>query len=195
MDSNAVFAILLLVVGLLILMTEVFIPSGGLLGVTTFLTLIFSLVFAYRAWGTSHPNVFWAFSVLLLLLVPVVLVFGFYMLPRTSFGKKVLLEAPEAQDLNPYLKETKRLEKLVGHYGTALTMLSPGGLVSVDGERLHALTDGLLVDQGASIEVIGVQGTGVLVRPGTPPATHADQHSESDDGDASPLDFEFPTNA
>ena len=81
MDSNAVFAILLLIVGLSILVAEVFIPSGGLLGVTTFFTLIFSLVFAYRAWGTSQPNIFGVFCVLSLLLVPTALGFGLYMLP------------------------------------------------------------------------------------------------------------------
>ena len=40
MDSNAVFAVLLLIVGLAILSAEVFIPSGGLLGVITFLSLL-----------------------------------------------------------------------------------------------------------------------------------------------------------
>ena len=46
MDSNAIFAVLLLIVGLAILRAEVFIPSGGLLGVITFLSLVVSLIFA-----------------------------------------------------------------------------------------------------------------------------------------------------
>src|SRR6187431_2653848 len=84
MDPNAVFAILLLIAGIGILTAEVFIPSGGLLGVITFITLIVSLIFAYRAWGMSHPNVFWAFCGVLLLLVPTALGVAFYVLPHTA---------------------------------------------------------------------------------------------------------------
>ena len=192
MDSNAVFAILLLIVGLAILLAEVFVPSGGLLGVITFISLIVSLMFAYRAWGTTHPNIFGVFCVLLLLLVPTVISIGFYMLPRTSFGKKVLLNAPDSKDLTPYSEESSRLEKLVGQFGTALSMLNPGGLVSLGGRRLHALSEGLGVEPGASVEVVAVRGTSVVVRPGNPP----EPASESQEGEtseaASTIDFDFP---
>ena len=199
MDSNAVFAILLLIVGLSILVAEVFIPSGGLLGITTFFTLIVSLVFAYRAWGTSHPNIFGAFCVLLLLLVPTALGFGLYMLPRTSFGKKVLLEAPELQYLTPFSKESQRIEKLVGQFGTTLTMLNPGGLVNVGGERLHALTEGLSIESGVSIEIVDVRGTRVVVREGIPPdkplSSDNEELIERPIENSSTLDFEFPANS
>lgn len=192
MDSNAVFAILLLIVGLGILTAEIFVPSGGLLGVITFLTLVISLIFAYRAWGTSHPNIFGAFCVMILLLVPTVVIFGFYTLPKTSFGKKVLLDAPEQQNLVPFSQETERFERLIGRYGSALTMLNPGGLVSVDGERLHALSEGLSIDPGVSIEVVDVRGTSVVVRPGIPPVPEPKDVAEPVSGNPSLLDFEFP---
>ena len=196
MDSNAVFAILLLIVGLAILTAEIFVPSGGLLGVITFFSLVVSLVFAYRAWGTSHPNVFAAFCVLLLMLVPIVVGFGFYMLPRTSFGKKVLLDAPEAQNLTPYSKEAGRIERLVGRFGSALTMLNPGGLVGVDGERLHAFSEGLSIDPGVSVEIVDVRGTRVVVRPGGSPVQQSKEVDrevdEAESRDPSLLDFEIP---
>jgi membrane-bound ClpP family serine protease len=192
MDSNAVFAVLLLIVGLAILAAEVFLPSGGLLGVITFLCLLVSLVFAYRAWGTSHPNVFGAFCIALLLLVPTVIGFGFYMLPKTSFGKRVLLEAPDPEDLMPYLEESRRLEKKLGRFGTALSMLNPGGLVRVDGERLHAYSDGLSVEPGVSVEVIDVRGSRVVVRPATPPAEESDTTGSPNEG-SSDRDFDFPS--
>lgn len=194
MDSNAIFAILLLIVALAILCAEIFVPSGGLLGVITFLTLLVSLLFAYRAWGTSHPNIFFAFCVMILLLVPVVVGFAFYLLPRTSYGKRILLDAPEAQDLIPYSAEAERIEKLVGRFGLTLSMLNPGGLVSVDGKRLHAVSEGLSIDPGVSIEIVDVQGSGVVVRPGTPPVREtqdATQPTTTTEG-SSVLDFDFP---
>ncbi len=198
MDSNAVFAVLLLIVGLGILCAEVFVPSGGLLGVITFLCLVVSLIFAYRAWGTSHPGVFAVFCVMLLLLVPTVIGFGFYLLPRTSMGKKVLLEAPESKDVTPFEKDALRLKKLVGQFGTTLSMLNPGGLVSVRGERLHAVSDGLGIDSGESVEIVEVNGTRIVVRPGTPPVQNTDAAGNHREFEQSPenstkLDFEFPT--
>ncbi len=194
MDSNAVFAILLLIVGLAILAAEIFVPSGGLLGVITFFSLTVSLIFAYRAWWIPHPNIFIAFCMLLLLLVPTVVGWGFYMLPRTSFGKRVLLEAPQAENLTPFSKESSRVEKLVGRFGSALTMLNPGGLVNVDGERLHAMSEGLSVEPGQSIQVIDVRGTRVVVRPGVPPSNRPDEVLKQGSPSPSPLDFEFPSN-
>ena len=159
----------------------------------TVLSLLVSLVFAYKAWGTSHPNVFWAFCLMLLLLVPTVIGFGFYMLPRTSLGKKVLLEAPEAEDLTPYLEESRRLEKLVGRFGTAISMLNPGGLVNVDGQRLHACSDGLTIGSGESVEVTDVRGSRIVVKPGSPPASEPDSPERlSENRDPSTLDFDFP---
>lgn len=190
MDSNAVFAILLLIAGIGILTAEVFVPSGGLLGVITFITLVVALIFAYRAWGTSHPNVFWAFCGVLLLLVPTALGGAFYVLPRTAFGKRVLLEAPTSEALTPFTKETDRLTKLVGRFGKTVTTLNPGGLIVLDGERLHVFSEGMIVESGRTVEVLEVRGTRLLVRPGEPSASNDPFQPEA--GSARRLDFEFP---
>lgn len=188
MDSNAVFAILLLIAGIGILTAEVFIPSGGLLGVITFLTLVVSIVFAYRAWGTSHPNIFWAFCAALLVLVPSTLCAAFYVLPMTPMGKRILLEAPTSEEVTPFAKETRHLEELVGQFGRTASPLTPGGLITIKGERLHAVTEGLIVESGQSVEVLEVRGSRLLVRPAEArPGLSADKAAPS-----SRLDFELP---
>ncbi len=192
MDSNAVFAVVLLIVGLCILTAEIFIPSGGLLGLITFLSLLVSIIFAYRAWGVSHPNLFFAFCLMLLLLVPTVIGTGFYMLPRTPLGKKVLLEAPSAEDVTPYLEESRRLEKLIGRFGVTLTNFCPGGLVEVDGMRLHAVSEGLMIESGESVEIINIRGSQVVIRPGNAPQSVLD-HTDRSDENPTGLDFDYPS--
>lgn len=188
MDSNAVFAILLLFVGIGILTAEVFIPSGGLLGLTTFLTLIVSIIFAYRAWGVSNPNIFWAFCASLLVLVPTALGTAFYVLPHTAMGKRVLLEGPTSEEVTPFVEESRHLQQLVGQYGRTVSPLTPGGIVTVNGERLHAISDGLIVESGQSVEVVDVRGSRLIVRPGEPPALATGEQAEP----SSRLDFEIP---
>ena len=193
MDSNAIFAILLLIVGLGILSAEIFIPSGGLLGVITFFTLICSMLFAYRAWGNSYTSIFIIYCLLELILVPTVIGFGFYMLPRTTFGKRVLLEGPDLESLAPYVKESSRLERLVGRFGETVTLLNPGGLILLDGERLHALSEGLGIDRGTPVQIVAIRGTSVVVRPGTPTADSEETDSPTDS--SIPFDFEIPPSA
>ncbi|HEY0983423.1 MULTISPECIES: NfeD family protein [unclassified Schlesneria] len=192
MDSNAFLAVVLLIVGLAILAAEVFVPSGGLLGVVTFITLVISLIFAYRAWGTSSPNLFVAYCALLLLLVPTVIGVGFYILPQTSFGRRVLLEAPTPEEVTPYLEESAHLENLVGRFGITATLLNPGGIVNVSGERLQATSEGLSIDNGVSVRVIAVDGRTLIVRPGAPEEVAAEELTEPFDLSKG-LDFEYPS--
>lgn len=188
-DSNAIFAVLLLLAGIGILTAEVFIPSGGLLGVITFLTLVVSLVFAYRAWGTSHPNIFWSFCGVLLVLVPTAIGTAFYFLPRTSFGKQVLLDGPEIERVTPFAEETAHLHSLVGQFGRAITPLKPTGTISVNGERLQAMSEGMIIESGQTVEVLDVRGTNLVVKSGISPR-EGPRGPTADE--SSRLDFEIP---
>lgn len=73
----------------------------------------------------------------------------------------------------------------------------------IDGERLHAVSEGTLISRGDIVEVIGVRGTRVIVRTlaADPPASRPSDERLADDQSAernrgpradSPLDFDFP---
>lgn len=164
MGTYALLAVTLLLIGLLILVAEVFIPSGGILGIITTTLLVASLFCAWWAWGRGHPTVFWSFVVSLLVLVPATVIGAFTILPRTPFGKVAILEAPSPERLESFVGESARLERYIGRIGEAATVLNPGGLVVVDGERLHAYSDALLVEQHQPVRVVGVQSLRLVVR-------------------------------
>lgn len=185
MNSYGIFAILLLLVGIAILAAEVFIPSGGMLFLTTAVVLGASVWFAYAAWWNSNPEAFWIFCGFLLMAVPASLIAAFSLLPRTKFGKKILLDAPDLEQVTPFAKETARLSQLIGSHGVTQTLLNPGGIVVIDGERYHAFTDGLMLDPGVDVEVAEVRGTRLLVRV---PSHRAADESASE----TPLDFDVP---
>lgn len=187
MNSYAIFAILLLFAGLAVLVAEVFIPSGGLLFCVTAVTLIASVSFAYAAWWQSNPPAFWAFCSFLLMMIPAVVIGAFSWLPRTRFGKKILLEAPDLEQVTPFAAETARLNQLIGKRGVTQTLLSPGGMVAIEGARHHAFTEGLLLDPGVEIEVVEVRGTRLVVRP---PVNRPVAPLKSPDEES--LDFEVP---
>jgi len=194
MGTSAIWALLLLGLGLMFLMAEIFLPSGGILAITTFVLLVMALLSAWAAWGQSNPMAWWAFLAATLFLVPTTMAFAFQLLPRTRFGKRILLEAPTSEEVTPYAAETAHLESLRGQIGVTASLLNPGGLVTIAGERLHAVSEGLMLDAGTPVEIVAVRGTRVVVRPTTSPSPRSDQPGEGAKKDHSldPLDFEIP---
>jgi membrane-bound ClpP family serine protease len=192
MDAYGVYAIVLLIAGLIILVLEVFVPSGGFLAVTTTVVLILSACCAFAAWFEEHPAVWWTYCAMLVLLIPTTLGSTLYVLPRTSVGKKVLLEAPELAQVEPFVDETARLEKLVGRRGLAQTLLNPGGMVLIDGERLHAFSEGILIEPQTEVEVLEIRGTRLLVGPVDESDAAGDQVADADLDHPRPIDFEMP---
>lgn len=191
-DFYGLIALVLLVIGLGVLVTEVFVPSGGALAIITTLTLFLALAFAYVAWFERYPSLWWGFCVLELAAIPVTLGGSFYVLPNTRLGRKMLLEAPDADQLEPHAEESARLAQLVGKYGRTLTVLMPGGLVEVEGSRLHAFSEGQVVDLGKSVLILEARGTRVLVRPAEPPSSAPEGHPKTSPLD-SRVDFDLPT--
>ena len=183
----SLLAVLFLAVGLTLLVAEVFIPSGGFILILVLSSLGASLYCAWQQWGVSSPHLWWLFLLTVVLAIPCVLAGSFYILPKTRFGSRVLLEAPRPEEVAPWSRDREHLSQLVGQRGRTLTMLNPGGLASVGGERVHCESVAGLLDSGAEIEVVEVRGNRVAVRPvssstsadGTSPAAPADSPTAS----------------
>ena len=189
-------AILLLFVCLCLLLAEVFIPSGGMILVTAGICLVASIWFAWRAWWPDYPVAWWCYVGSVVIAIPAVVGGGLYLFPRTPMGKRMLLNAPSLEEVSAHVEEAERLEQLVGQRGQALTLMNPGGIVLVNGERHHCEGEGMLIEPKQEVEVVGVSGTRLIVRrcTGAPEENLADAsppESAVPDEDE-PLDFELP---
>jgi membrane-bound serine protease (ClpP class) len=192
MDSGYL-AILLLVVGLALIVCEVFIPSAGLIAALATLCIAGSIASAWSAWFYTSPTYFALYVTALLFLIPSAISGAFYVLPRTAFGRKMLLEGPDLDEVTPYQEEQRQLMRLVGHVGKTLTLLNPGGLVEVDGTRQHAESEGLLLEAGTPVEIVAVKGIRVVVRPVEhPPRQSGDADAKRGESPGDSLDFELP---
>jgi membrane-bound serine protease (ClpP class) len=200
------FAILLLLVGFALIVAEVFLPSGGMILVLCAMSFIASFWCAAQAWYGTHPVTFGLYITSLVVLIPTVVMGAFQLFPRTSFGRN-LMAAPTLEEVTPYAQEREHLSQLVGRIGRAITPLTPGGLVMLDYERLHAFTEGVLIDRDTPVEIIDVRGTRVVVREAPAPGeqfdrqegrgdaslrAEADESMNEDDSSEPPLDFALP---
>ena len=188
------WAVLLLSVGLLFLIAEVFIPSGGIILVMAVACLTASVFAAFNAWWYNSPGYFWSFLMLMFLLLPVTVSGAFYLWPRTPIGRRVLLEGPEDHEVKPYIDQEARLTQLIGKYGTTLTPLAPGGIARVEGQRVHASSEGVSIESGELVKVISIRGNTLVVRRSDREQPHeADALRPATQPDSpGPLDFELP---
>ena len=58
---------------------------------------------------------------------------------------------------------TERPE-LLERTGTALTTLRPAGTALIEGKRVDVVTEGQLIERGAAVRVVAVEGLRVVVR-------------------------------
>jgi membrane-bound ClpP family serine protease len=198
-------AFLLAFVGFALIVCELFIPSGGMITILCVISFIVSTWLAYRGWWRTSPGYFWTFVSGLFVVIPIFVMGIFRVLENTQLGDRILLTAPSLEEVTPHRNEQQALALMVGKHGRALSMLNPGGFIKVEGERLHAFTEGIVIDPDESVEIMEVRGSRVLVRPSGPapanpavamsdPSSHSTIVESSPAGPSSPaqLDFDMP---
>ena len=190
-------AVLLLCLGLALIAAEIFIPSGGLITLMSLTVLGLSLLCAWSAWWESSRGVFWIYIAVLVLGLPASLIAAINIFPRTTLGKRVLLDGPSLDEVTPYAREHAKLQALVGKHGKTLSMLNPGGLVQIESERVHCESEGMVIDPQEDVVVVGINGQRVVVRKSTappeePPAEETLAEDDSTGKEQPPLDFEYP---
>ena len=156
-----VWILLLLCVGLALIVLEVFVPSGGVLGLLAVLALGAGVVTAFVEQGVPAglavlAGVFMA--------VPAVLMLAFRGFPATPLGRRVLPPPPQPEDVLPDAAGRLRLRGFVGRSGRATSELVPWGGIEVESEPFEAVSDGEPITAGAEVEVVGVQGRALVVR-------------------------------
>lgn len=152
----------LLAVGLLLVVAEVFIPSGGALGLFAILSLVSSVALAFYYRGAEVGFLFLAATTVL---VPSALMMAFRWWPKTPMGRRLLLQVPSSAEVLPDTPERRTLRQLVGKLGIAKSVMLPSGAVEIDGQLIDALSEGMPIDPGQSVRVVEVRGNRVVVRP------------------------------
>jgi membrane-bound ClpP family serine protease len=157
--STLAWPLLLLAFGLLLLIAEVFIPSGGLIGFLALCCLGLSLWHAFQ----QSPELGLKFLLADCLLLPVAMALAIHFWPRTPLAKRVFLARPSPEEIE-VSHSSLRLDHLVGELGRALTPLRPSGMVDFDGRRLDGLSEEGLIPAGALIQAVRVRGGQLIVR-------------------------------
>lgn len=148
-----VLIITLLIVGATLIFLETILP-GLISGALGFLCLVVAVVVGYREYGFQTGNLI-AFGVLIGLVIGVVCWLKFF--PESRIARWFISQGTvgELGAAKPELLECT---------GVALTQLRPSGTAIINGKRVDVVTEGGLIEKGASLRVIAVEGMRVIVR-------------------------------
>lgn len=180
MADALLWSILLLLLGLGLIALELFIPSGGVLGILAALAIIGSLAVAFSGGWVTGVSMLIATMVIL----PVVLAAAVHYWPRTPIGRLIMLQTPQSGD--DVLSDTpqhQQLKDLIGKRGVAKTKMLPSGAIMIEGRVYDAFSEGMAIDPGQLVRVTAIRTNRVVVVLDDAPA---DRLAESSDMLAQP---------
>ena len=152
------FGVGLVCAGLLVLVAEVFVVSMGLLSAIGGGLILTGLILCFKA------GIFYGIAALLgtSIIVPLMLlwILKFFRMELLSQNRKGERKGEE---------EPNKLSWLVGRLGKTLTEMSPAGKVDFEGQRIDAITEGLVLDKGIDVRCRLVEGQRVVVVPAVTP--------------------------
>lgn len=157
--------VMLFVVGLLLVVADLFFVTGfGLLAVPglvlMFTSIFLSLMGRLELWTWDMAGVAVRPIMFALLFTTLIAAFMLKRLPKSTTWQRVVLnEAVTGHHGVP--EEHAALE---GKSGKALTDLRPGGTVEIDGKRLSVTTEGEWLEQDTPVRVVEVEGNRIVVR-------------------------------
>jgi membrane-bound serine protease (ClpP class) len=158
--------LLLVTIGLALLAVEVFvIPGFGIAGIGGIVAVFGGLAMGLVGQGATLAAIGGAlgrvaFSMLAAIAAGLVLM---RYLPKSRFGQRLMLDT-ELDASGGYDSAPVRDADLLGRVGRSTSPLRPAGIAEFDGERVDVVSEGELIETGATIVVSRVDGNRVVVR-------------------------------
>ncbi|SDN09155.1 membrane-bound serine protease (ClpP class) [Sediminibacillus halophilus] len=150
-------AVILLVLGIIMIIAEIFVP-GGILGILGIGAVVAALFMSSADMGHMAMSI--AIALLSSIVVSVVL-FKTIGLEKGFFKNIILKEATTTEQ--GYVSSVSRLD-LIGLEGRAVTMLRPSGTAVFGEERLDVVTEGAFVEKDTPIKIVKTEGSRIVVR-------------------------------
>ena len=154
-----VFAVFLFFASAFLLVVEIFVPSFGLLTISSLACLAGGVAIFFQYGNLSG----WIGVGIAAVIIPITWITAYRKFPKTQFGRSVTLTGPKRQK-GDAIADTPRLKDLIDKIGVVTTPLRPVGTCDFAGQRVECVAESGYVDRGKNVKVISIMGTQVTVR-------------------------------
>ena len=162
LNISADYAALAFIVGVALLLVELFvIPGFGIAGIAGIGLMLGSVFFVFRSAYKFETAMFTMSSAIILAFV---LAIGLsYLLPKTRAWNHLVLSTAMDSGSGFHSAPREDFQVYVGKTGVALTPLRPAGTVRVDDTRLDVVTAGDFIVRDTPVKIINVEGSKIFV--------------------------------
>ena len=154
-------AIILLCVGFVFYIVEVFVPGFGFFGIAGTISLIAGVVVRIVQ-GLSLVQ-----SLVLILIILGVIVIGFFIMVISAkygiLGRTGLFETKTTLSKD-YNEPERALRKLVGKSGKAISKLDLAGQAKINGKIYNVVSISSYIEPGKNIKVVEIKDNTIMVR-------------------------------
>lgn len=153
-------AIILFVVGLVLLVLEIFvIPGFGITGISGILSICFSVVMVfggiYSALSAIASIIIYSLGFMLLI---------YWWGPKISFFNRFINRREISAEDGFTAADNNAFNHLLNLEGVAVSPCRPSGKVKIGDERYDVVSDGDFIEKGSRVMVRKVEGTRIVVR-------------------------------
>ena len=156
MSDSLLLPIILQLVGVVVIIAEVILPSFGILTIVALGVFGYSLFMVFQDISKAAGFALLAAD---LVLIPVLVILGLKLLARSPVTLRKTLSREEGVSSQP-----PELDSYIDMQGTAVTDLRPAGTAIIDGKRVDVVARGEYLEKDAAIIVTAVTGNQIIVR-------------------------------
>ena len=153
--SLYILPVVLQIIGILVIMAEIFIPSFGILTLISIGIFFYSLYIVFTNISMTAGIIFTGIDIVL---VPFMIIMGIRILARSPLTLKRRLSKKDG-----VISQKQGLKTFINMKGKAVTNLRPAGIAIIDSKRLDVVTDGEYINADTPVIVTDVTGNRIVV--------------------------------
>lgn len=150
--------ILCLVIGVVLIGIEIFLPGFGIPGISGIVLTTIGIVIL-----TDSPLTALILILAILAILGILIAIAIRSAKQGRIAKSSLILKDEL-DKESGFSSAGDMEYFIGHSGVAVTDLRPAGIADFDGVKLDVVTEGNFLEKGSALVVISVEGRRIVVR-------------------------------
>lgn len=177
--SYLLLSIIGILVAVLLLTVEIFLPTAGTVGIVALLVAIAAVAAAFLH-SVMYGSIF---MLLIVVAIPFLFAAAVKIWPHTPIGRMILIGDIKKENVLPKDSHYIRIADQIGKIGVAHTKMYPSGIVIIDDQKFDALTKGFPIEAGESVKVVSVEANRLQVQKYTGGSDAEDYDSEKPDGE------------
>ena len=148
--NDSFFSVLFILIGVGLIFLEIFVPSGGIIGIIALAIMGLGIA------GFFHRGATFLGIILGLGATFFVITMFFYMLRRITLQR--------VQDPENFTSVDRGIAGVEGKSGITKSVLRPAGVALIDGKRIDVVASGAFIEQDKPIKVVNTRGNRVVVK-------------------------------